>query len=233
MSDDTSYSAGDYDVYNSGLSIIEKTGPLPNAYARYIVEFNKAPRAGEDLNLFVTFQGLANFSSIDSYLSNSVTGADITDINLYTNTTELGYFEPPLNTNTFNPIPTTNYSYKTWNGTAGVYGTSIVLVPLTGGVTVTTQNITAGEYVMVVVSSTYGSVDDVNRVNVHSNARVERLDKDIQTSSSYSMVATYWNVTVNNDITAAADLFTIKYANGESFSSTANNSFAIFKKYVA
>jgi hypothetical protein len=231
--DDTNYATGDYDVYNSSLSVIEKTGPLPNAYARYIIEFNRAPRPGEDLNLFISFQGLANFTSIDSYLSNAVTGADIQGINEYTNTTTLGYAEPPLNTNTFTPLQPTTYAYKTWDGTEGVYGVRIVPVPTTGGMIYTTSNITAGDYIMMTCDSTYGAADDANRSNVHSNIRVERLDMNIQSSSSYSQVACFWSIHVSTDITGAADLFTIRYANGSSAASTANNSFAIFKKYVA
>lgn len=231
--DDTNYATGDYDVYNSSLSVIEKTGPLPNANARYIIEFDRAPRPGEDLNLFITFQGLANFTSVDSYLSNAVTGADIQGINEYTNTTTLGYAEPPLNTTTFTPLQNTTYAYKTWDNTEGVYGVRIIPVPFNGGVNITSSNIPAGDYILFTCDSTYGAVDDVNRVNVHSNIRVDRLDKNIQSSSTYSQVACFWKIHVSNSISAAADLFTIKYANGSSYASTANNSFAIFKLYVA
>lgn len=231
--DDADYATGDYDVYNSSLSVIEKTGPLPNAYARYVIEFDRPPRAGEDLNLFITFQGLANFTSIDSYLSNAVTGADIQGINEYTNTTALGYSEPPLNTNTFNPLQPTTYDYKTWDNVSGVYGISLVPVPMTGGVTYTTSSLPAGEYIMVTCDSTYGAVDDVIISNIDSNIQVERLDKDIQSASTYSMVATFWHITVDVPVDRACDLFTIKYRHGSDYSSTANNAYAIFKKYVA
>jgi len=216
LPDDTNTSVGDYDVYNSGVSVIGKEGPLPDAYARYIVEFNKEPKAGEDLNLFVTFQGLANFSTIDSYLSSSVTGGDISGINQYTDTTAAGYFDPPLNTNTFTPETADGaFSYKPWSGSGGHSGMTFSTSKTGTGTAVTANSLPAGHYYLFTIDTFSGAIGDIigNPININQ-VTVVAVGRRVVSSTAGSMLATLWSIEVPASVSFAT-IFYVQYKNGE------------------
>lgn len=210
LPDDTNYTAGDYDVYNSGVSVISKTGPLPNAHARYIIEFNKVPKAGESLNLFITFQGLANFTSLDSYLSSSVTGGDSSDINQYTDTTAVGYISPPLNTNTFTPLSESTYAYKPWAVSGYNTVMEVTCTPYTYGTMVHALTLPAGQYVLVTADSFDTTATElvVGTQNIASELTVT----DINRKKSNSLITTFWLVNASRAFSSSI-LFYITYKN--------------------
>jgi len=218
LPDDTNNAVGDYDVYNSGVSVIGKEGPLPDAYARYIIEFYKEPKVGEDLNLFVTFQGLANFSSIDSYLSSAVTGGDIAGINEYTDTTAAGYFDPPLNTNTFTPEAASgelSFSYKPWSGSGGHSVISFGTSKTGTGTAVTAQVLPAGHYYLYTIDTFSGAIGDIigNPININQ-VTVVAVARRVVSSASGSMLATLWSIDAPEKI-SFSNIFTIQYKNGD------------------
>lgn len=226
LSDDKNEASGTYDVYNAGLSVIEKSGPLPDAYARYIIEFDREPKVGEDLNLFVTFQGLANFNSIDEYLSSSVTGGDTSTLNLYNDTTTNGYFDPPLNTNTFTPVSTGAYSYKPWATSGYNSGMNLSTVARSAYTEVNAIDVPAGHYYLVTM--------DLFNEQLHSStlptainatdATVMKYASQTVVGGSYTMICCYWSIDVPADL-ANRELFRIDYVyNGHHYgpSSSAN-----------
>lgn len=211
LPDDTNTAVGNYDVYNSGVSVIGKEGPLPDAYARYIIEFNREPKAGEDLNLFVTFQGLANFSSIDNYLSTSVTGGDISTLNIYNDTTSNGYFDPPLNTNTFTPISPGAYSYKAWGSIGSQSGMRFSTIPQTNYTEVNAIDLPAGHYYLYTMdfftSNLYSPT--ISAINV-TDATVFKVEQKYVHNADYSLVDCLWSINVPNDLSNVA-IFGIDY----------------------
>jgi len=211
LPDDTNTAVGNYDVYNSGVSVIGKEGPLPDAYARYIIEFNREPKAGEDLNLFVTFQGLANFSSIDNYLSTSVTGGDVSTLNLYNDTTSNGYFDPPLNTDTFTPISPGAFSYKPWGGDGYQSGMRFSTIPQTNYTEVNAIDLPAGHYYLYTMdfftSNLYSPT--ISAINI-TDITVLMVEKKFVHNADYSLVDCLWSIDVPNDLANVA-IFGIDY----------------------
>lgn len=211
LSDDKNDTSGNYDVYNSGVSVIGKSGPLPDAYARYIIEFDREPKVGEDLNLFVTFQGLANFSSINEYLSSAVTGGDITTINQYNDTTADGYFDPPLNTNTFTPVSSGAFSYKPWAVSGNSSGMSFSTTPRSTYTEVNAINLPAGHYYLYTMdfftSNLYSPT--ISAVAV-TDVTVVKVDSKAVNNAEYSLVDCLWSISVPADITNV-EIFKIDY----------------------
>lgn len=234
LDDDANQTAGDYDVYNSGVSVISKEGPLPDAYARYIIEFNKEPKPGEDLNLFVTFQGLANFQSIDNYLSSAVTGADISNINLYTDTTALGYFDPPLNTNTFTPVSSDGayvYSHKDWSSPKATNSGMIMSASSTTfGTIISANRLPAGHYYMYTIDF-FSDVDmtgaSATPININ-DVTVISIGHRSNGSSNGSIVATLWSINVPADV-SFTNIFSIKYVKASTHYPSSEQAFMITK----
>lgn len=213
LSDDKNETSGNFDVYNAGLSVIEKSGPLPDAYARYIIEFEREPKVGEDLNLFVTFQGLANFNGINEYLSSAVTGGDTSTLNLYNDTTANGYFDPPLNTNTFTPVSAGAYSYKPWATSGSDSGMSFSTIARSAYTEVNAINLPAGHYYLVTM--------DIFNEQLHSSTSISAIDVTGVTAfrvasqtvigGSYSMICCYWSINVAADL-ENEEIFKIDYS---------------------
>lgn len=106
--DDTNETEGDYDVYNSGVSIVHKAGPIDQR-AKYCIEFKKEPSVKEPINLYIACQGMGDFDTIGPFLSDAVSGADVTTCNDFNNE-EADYIEPALNNATFTPIPLSRWA---------------------------------------------------------------------------------------------------------------------------
>lgn len=211
LSDDKNDTSGVYDVYNSGVSVIGKEGPLPDAYARYIIEFNREPKVGEDLNLFVTFQGLANFSSIDNYLSTSVTGGDTSTLNLYNDTTTDGYFDPPLNTTTFTPVSPGAFSYKPWDASGYQSGMMFSTIPQSNYTEVNGIDLPAGHYYLYTMDYFTANLysPTISAINI-TDCNVLKVETKYVHNSDYSLVDCLWSIEVPNDLTNVA-IFGIDY----------------------
>lgn len=211
LADDKNDTAGDYDVYNAGLSVIEKSGPLPDAYARYIIEFDREPKVNEDLNLFVTFQGLANFSSIDQYLSTAVTGGDTSTTNLYNDTTTNGYFDPPLNTNTFTPVSAGAYSYKPWGASGSQSGMRFSTIPQTNYTEVNAIDLPAGHYYLYTMDFFTDNLysPTISAINV-TDVTVLKVEQNYVNNAEHTLVDCLWSINVPNSLANVA-IFGIDY----------------------
>lgn len=211
LSDDKNDTSGVYDVYNSGVSVIGKEGPLPDAYARYIIEFNREPKVGEDLNLFVTFQGLANFTSINNYLSTSVTGGDTSTLNLYNDTTTDGYFDPPLNTNTFTPVSPGAYSYKPWSASGYQSGMMFSTIPQTTYTEVNGIDLPAGHYYLYTMDFFSNNLysPTISAINI-TNCTVMKVASKYVNNADYTLINCLWSIDVPDDLANVA-IFGIDY----------------------
>lgn len=229
LSDDKNDTAGVYDVYNSGVSVIEKSGPLPDAYARYIIEFNREPKVGEDLNLFVTFQGLANFSSIDNYLSSSVTGGDISTLNLYNDTTVDGYFDPPLNTNTFTPVSPGAYSYKPWGYDGYQSGMMFSVIPQSNYTEVNGIDLPAGHYYLYTMDFFLNKLytPTVSAINI-TGVTVMKVDSKFVNSAETTLIDCLWTISVPEHLTNVA-IFGIDYLQNGSHYGPSSSAYMIVK----
>lgn len=211
LADDKNDTSGDYDVYNAGLSVIEKSGPLPDAYARYIIEFDREPKVNEDLNLFVTFQGLANFSSIDQYLSTAVTGGDTSTTNQYNDTTANGYFDPPLNTTTFTPISSGAFSYKPWGASGYQVGMMFSTIPQNTYTEVNAIDLPAGHYYLYTMDFFTDNLysPTISTINV-TDVTVLKVEQKFVHNADYSLVDCLWSISVPNNLANVA-IFGIDY----------------------
>lgn len=174
--DDANYARGDYNVYNSTVSVINKAGPLDN-YASYIVEFDRAPTSDEPINFFINFQGMASFDQIGPYLADSYKLNDTTysDIPQMTDSTADGYAEPPLNLSTFSPSIATGVSivssanYLTHQGGVAEY----VYTPAISKAnkSLYSESLPAGNYVLTICLPVTGN--DVSLIfNAYANTDV-------------------------------------------------------------
>jgi len=185
--DDANYSRGDYNVYNSTVSVINKAGPLDN-YASYIVEFDRAPTASEPINFFINFQGMASFDQIGPYLANDYTLNNTTysDASTYTDTTSEGYAEPPLNVSTFTPTATegvtivTQDSFVRHQGGVAEYVYTPAITRLSKSLY--SESLPAGDYILTVCLPVEGN--DVSLIfNTSWNSAV--VTKQVTQGSGY------------------------------------------------
>lgn len=182
--DDANETRGDYNVYNSTVSVINKAGPLDN-YASYIVEFDRTPTSTEPVNFFINFQGMASFDQIGPYLANNYTLNNHTysDASAITDSTSDGYAEPPLNLTTFTPVAGNGVSIVCANSMNAHQG-GVAEFVYTPAITrysksISTESLPAGNYLMTLCLPVEGNDvslifnEDWNADTVTNGTRLE------------------------------------------------------------